>query len=388
MLLSGFENVGIVDFRRDFAFDREFRLLIVPRMLGIVSAIGFALMFVNYWALIIGILTTRISRVGMTYAMHPYRPRFGLAAWRAITGFSVWSWVISIADLLRERSDSLVIGRLLNTTEVGVYAIGMEIASLPTTELVEPLGRACFSGFSAARHAGGLSLSDTYLRVIAITALLTVPAGFGISLVADPVIKLAFGARWAEAVPLVRILAIGGVFTLFGTISSVLFSAHAMMSVNFRIAVAALLLRFALLVALATQFGLPGAAVAAAASIAFEQSLYVVAILRRFGLRARDLLRHTWRCLIATASMTATMLACGFGWHTASGSALALAADLGVACGIGAGAYAASLLVLWVLAGRPRGAEADLLEALRRGLGEAARLVRGRKLAAGRGVPG
>ena len=40
MLLSGFENVGIVDFRRDFAFDREFRLLIVPRMLGIVSAIG------------------------------------------------------------------------------------------------------------------------------------------------------------------------------------------------------------------------------------------------------------------------------------------------------------------------------------------------------------
>ena len=125
----------------------------------------------NYWALIVGILTTRISRVGMTYAMHPYRPRFGLAAWRAITGFSVWSWVISIADLLRERSDSLVIGRLLNTTEVGVYAIGMEIASLPTTELVEPLGRACFSGFSAARHAG-LSLSDTYMRVISITALL------------------------------------------------------------------------------------------------------------------------------------------------------------------------------------------------------------------------
>ena len=47
-----------------------------------------------------------------------------------------------------------------------------------------------------------------------------------------------------------------------------------------------------------------------------------------------------------------------------------------------------SLLVLWVLAGRPRGAEADLLEALRRGLDEAARLERGRKLAAGRGVSG
>ncbi len=376
MLLSGFENVGIVDFRRDFAFDREFRLLIVPRMLGIAGAIAFAVAFVSYWALVVGILTTRVSRVGMTYWMHPYRPRFGLGAWRAITGFSAWSWVISIADLLRERSDSLVIGRLFNATEVGVYAIGMEIASLPTTELVEPLGRACFSGFSAARHAG-LSLADTYLRVISITALLTVPAGFGISLVAGPVIKLAFGARWVEAIPLVQILAIGGVFTLFGTISSVLFSAQAMMSVNFRIAVAALVLRFALLVALATRFGLVGAAVAASASIVFEQALYVVAILRRFGLRARDLLRHTWRCLLATAAMTAVMAGFGLGWATVDGSPLRLAANLSLACGVGAFVYAATLLALWTLAGRPRGAEADLLDALRRFLKRAGR---GRKL--------
>ena len=218
MLLSGLENVGIVDFRRDFAFEREFLLQILPRILGIVSAIAFAFTFVNYWALVVGISVTRVTRFVLSYVMHPYRPRLSLKAWSGIASFSIWSWVISIAMLLRDRSDSFVIGRVMNTTDVGIYSVGMEIASLPTTELIEPLGRACFSGFSAAGHAG-ISLSDTYLRVISITALLTLPAGFGISLIADPLIRLAFGARWVEAIPLVSILAIGGTFTLFGTIS-------------------------------------------------------------------------------------------------------------------------------------------------------------------------
>lgn len=365
MVLSGLENVGIVDFRRDFAFEREFLLLIVPRILGIAAAIAFAVAFVNYWALVTGILTTRGSRFVMSYVMHPYRPRFTLAAWRAITGYSVWSWVVSVTGLLRDRSDSLVIGRIMDTTDVGVYSIGIEIASLPTTELVEPLGRACFSGFSAANHAG-MSMSDTYLRVISVTSLLTLPAGFGISLVADPLIKLAFGPRWLDAVPLVSILAIGGTFTLFGYISSMLFSAQALLAVNFRITLASLALRVGLLITLVTHFGLVGAAIAAATSIAFEQLLYIGAILHRFAMRARGLLSATWRGLAATACMTIAMVEAGFGWRAVDGTARALGLHLAAACLFGAVVYLAALWAFWRVSGRPRGAEADVLDLVRR----------------------
>ena len=132
--MGGFENIGVLDFRRDFAFNREFQLLVVPRILGIVAGITFALIFVNYWALVVGIMTTRSMRLVFTFVMHPYRPRFGLRAWRYIFGFSFWTWIISLGELLRDRSDSLVIGRILNTVEVGIYSVGAEIAALPTTE--------------------------------------------------------------------------------------------------------------------------------------------------------------------------------------------------------------------------------------------------------------
>ena len=41
----GLENIGVVDFRRSFAFDREFRYLLVPRVLSILLAIATALLF-------------------------------------------------------------------------------------------------------------------------------------------------------------------------------------------------------------------------------------------------------------------------------------------------------------------------------------------------------
>ena len=51
-------------------------------------------------------------------------------------------------------------------------------------------------------------LKDAYVRVASIVALFAVPAGVGIAMVADPVVRLAVGVKWLEAVPLIQLLAI------------------------------------------------------------------------------------------------------------------------------------------------------------------------------------
>lgn len=79
-MLSAVENIGIVDFRRALDFAKEFRLFLVPRILGIASNIGTAFMLRSYWSLIVGIFVTRLSRMAFSYVMHPYRPRLSLAA--------------------------------------------------------------------------------------------------------------------------------------------------------------------------------------------------------------------------------------------------------------------------------------------------------------------
>lgn len=364
-VIMAFENIGVVDFRRDIAFDKEFVLIVVPRMVSIVVTVVSALAFRSYWALMAGILAGRSFRIGLGYVMHPYRPCFTLRAWRQIAGFSFWTWARSLPVLVRERSNNFVIGRLLHATGVGIYAVGEEIADLPTSELVQPLCRACFAGFAAARRAG-VGVADAYLRIIASMAIFTLPAGIGISLVADPVVRLAFGSHWLAAIPLVQILGISGALTIFGSVSATLFSAHAYLKSLFHIAIGTLVLRIALLLLLVPHHGLIGAALAVAISNACEQAVYIVLTFRRFAVRGRDLLRHLWRSVLATTLMAAVLYASGLGWSaTAEDGRGEIALRLVVAMLLGAGVYVATLLAAWFAAGRPTGGESDVLALLR-----------------------
>jgi lipopolysaccharide exporter len=376
-LLDGFTNIGIVDFRRNFAFGKEFQLWILPRLIAIIATLVTAFLWRSYWALVVGTLVARTLRVIFSYHMHPFRPRFTVRAWRRLIGYSTWSWAVSMVVLMRDRSDTILIGRMLDPTRVGIYAIGAEVAALPTTELVEPLCRAAFSGFAAGRNAD-VTPGETYLRIIATMALLTLPAGVGIAAIADPLVKLAFGTLWAGAAPLVQILAMAGTLTVFGLISSTLFSAHGRLRQVFGVSLATLILRVVLLIVFINWRGLDGAALAVAIAIATEQGLYVLLMIRQFALRPADLLRHTWRCLLATAAMATVLLRTGLGWQTVATDSGTLPEYLVVAVAVGAATYTAVLLAAWLAAGRPPGAETDFLALARRLVGRLTRMARAR----------
>ena len=116
---------------------------------------------------------------------------------------------------------------------------------------------ACFSAFAVARNTGAGAVS-TYRRVIGATALLTLPAGFGISLVADPVVRLLLGPKWLAAIPLTEVFGIGYVLNVFGLVAGTMMNAHGHLRSNFRTNFAATLLRLILVPLLLLRFGLIG----------------------------------------------------------------------------------------------------------------------------------
>lgn len=358
-LLDGLSNIGTVDFRRDFAFHKEFAIMVLPKLCGIVTGITAALLLRSYVAMLLGMGVNQGMRVVMSYVMHPFRPSLSLKAWRGLAGYSLWTWLLSLAVLIRDRSDSLLLGRLLNTASVGFYSVGAEIAALPTTELIEPLGRAAFSGFAAGRQQK-LEVGETFLRLIGSAALLTLPAGVGLSIVAAPLVGLAFGPGWEQAVPVLRILALSFTIMVFGHLSQHLLSAHALLGRLVGITLAGSGVRVVLLLLLIPRFGLTGAAAGAAVAVVVEQALTVATALRRFHVDAVAMLRRVWRPMLAAAAMAAVLAASGSGWSDEAGSMGLIEAVLG-----GAASYAAVMLAVWTLAGRPDGAETDVLRLLR-----------------------
>jgi lipopolysaccharide exporter len=358
-LMDGCANIGAVDFRRDLAFHKEFAIMVLPKLCGIVAAMTAAALLHSYIAMLFGMGVNRFLRVVMTYVMHPYRPALSLKAWRGLAGYSIWTWVLSLAILIRDRSDTLLLGHMMNTASVGFYAIGAEIAALPTTELIEPLGRAAFSGFAAGRQEK-TNTADTFLRLIGSAALLTLPAGVGLSLVAAPLVALAFGPGWQETVPVLRILALSFTVMVFGHLSLHLLSAHALIGRLVGVTLAGAAVRVALLAALIPSFGLAGAAAAAATAVLLEQALTVATALRRFKVPPAALGRQLWRPAVAVLVMATGLLATGLGWSNATD-----VIGLTEATALGAILYTATLATTWVLSGRPTGPETDVIRLLR-----------------------
>ncbi len=301
----------------------------------------------SYWALVVGIFTTRVLRMAFTYAMHPYRPRLTMRAWRRMVVFSTWSWALAVTMLIRDRIDAFVIGRMLGATQVGIYSVGWEIGFAPTVELVAPLCRALFPSFSALRNREG-DIANAYFRAVSAAMIVTMPASLGIALIADPLVRLAFGERWAAAIPVMQLFALVGVLRVSAIVSSTLLRVYGLQQVQIHITWISLVVRLALAIFLVSRFGLIGGALAAVVSVLIEEAGLLLATFRRFKLRAVDLLASNWRCGLASVAMAAAVLVVQSWQGTLRGGVPAGAGGLAVDVLAGAVSYTIALLAAWL----------------------------------------
>jgi lipopolysaccharide exporter len=361
MLLSGLYNIRTVDFRRDFEFQKEFNLAVVSRTVMVVSTIGFALIWRSYWALVFGLMMNRVAGVVQSYIMAPYRPRLTLQSWRRLFAFSFWIWLQSMLSQIKDRGDSIIIGRFLGTAGFGVFSIGSELGALPVTEVVEPLGRTLFSGF-ALLHRDDSSPTRLYLGAVEVAIMLILPAGIGISMVADPMVRFVLGAQWLTAVPVMQIIAISSTISIFGYFSGTFLTAGGKVRDTFLLSSLSVAIRIPVMIGLVYVWGLPGAAVAVAISLMVDQGLFLWRTMHHLTITFGDLLACTWRAMVASLVMVACLSALGMAW-TPGGDRPGWSnfEDLLARCAIGAVVYGVTLGLAWLLAGRPDGIERQAL---------------------------
>jgi lipopolysaccharide exporter len=364
-LLQSFENVGVILFQRDFRFDKDVALTFVSKAAAVAMTIVAALILHSYWALVIGIVTARVSRLILSYVMHPFRPTLTLKAWRSLLGFSMWIWLTTVSTFLREQADAFVIGRALGMLQIGVFKVGTEIASLTTTEIVQPICRALFPGFTAVTHSGK-DVARFIITSASAIILIVVPAGAGLALVAEPLVRLTLGPNWALASDVLHIIGFAAVFDVIIEVNGIGLLAIGRPDVNAKAAVVCATVRIAFLIAGVVAMGFIGAAWGIFASAAIDCSIVLVIINRVLNVRFGELASLTHRTALAAAAMVAAVLAVNGGWPSAGTDFDSTARLLFGNAALGATVFVLTQLVCWLLAGRPDGPERMLQKLLRR----------------------
>jgi lipopolysaccharide exporter len=363
-LLHGVVNVAVVDFRKELNFRREFQFQIRRKVVGFVVTIALAFTFRSYWALVLGSVATNLAGVILSYVMIKYRPRISFSALREMSGFSGWMFLNSLLAFLTNRLPDLLIGRVLGAKPLGVYTISYELANMPTNELVAPINRAVLPGY-AKLSGNAADLARGYLAVAGLIAFFALPAGFGISAVAPLLVQVVLGAKWLEAIPIIVLLASRGAFVALVTNVGAVFLAVGKPRLITGITVLSLLFLVPGLIGGLHWFGLEGAAYAYWLASAVQVPLSYIVVVKLLGLRGSDILRFLWRPLLAALSMYAAVaLYAETFFDPARGSVEGLP-HLLAAVALGAAVYFVAACVLWMLAGRPQGAEAQILHWLK-----------------------
>ena len=358
VLINGCGNIGPVLFRKELAFAREFWFGLYGRLFSVTATITFALIFRNYWALVAGTLVGAVANFFLGYVMHPYRPRWCLKAARELWGFSQWMLLVNVGNYAQERADQLLVGRLSDARGMGLYNVAGEIASLPTSEVLFPMSRVLFPGFSKLATEPD-RLRAAYLSVVGFLTAVALPAGVGLALVAPDLVMLLLGPQWREAVPLLQVLALFGVFrTVCGQAGNVLLVVG-----KPRVVAGLAWLQFVVLVPAlwfaGLRYGVMGIVWAKLLLGGVMGVGQVLALRALYGVGVGQTLSQVWRPFIAASLMAGVL------WVLQDQGVLAalpLLLRLLMEVGIGGVAYAAALIGVWRVAGRPAGAERFLVD--------------------------
>ena len=109
------------------------------------------------------------------------------------------------ANVLDARVDTVLIGYFMNPAAVGFYYLGKQIVDFLQTPAAS-LGYAISPSYGEQKAANQIEhASRLYQTTLEHTLLLYVPAGAGMLLVAQPAIRLVFGADYLGAVPVVQL---------------------------------------------------------------------------------------------------------------------------------------------------------------------------------------
>jgi lipopolysaccharide exporter len=366
-LISGFRNIGFVEFSRDLEFDPLFRLELRSQVGAAAASIGLALLWQSYWALIAGALVERTLIVALSYAMHPHRPRLSFAGASYLVHFSKWVGANSILVFLNNRSDVFVLGKLTSFDVLGHYSIAKRLSTLAANEVTAPAVRAFYSGF--AKIADDIErLTALYLSTLSVLMLVGLPLAVGIACVGDLVIRVLFGERWLPAVPLLEVLAIYGIVGVtLGNATGVL---HALGRPELPAALAAA--RLALMIPLmywgfsaAGPIGVAWAVVISAVARLLMNAVVISRLLRISPVRVTSTI---WRTVLSASAMAGTLLLVRRHFPDPEPGLLAALAQLLPLLALGAAVYVASCLGLWALSGSPKHAEWLVVSGLRRQL--------------------
>ena len=308
--IQSFTNVNNLIKTKDLEFKRLAYIDQLGEVVNTSATIILAFWLQSVWALAIGHVISSTSFMLLSYIFIPGRPRFRFDLQVAKELFTYGKFItgVSIVLFIASELDKAVIPKILGIEQLGFYVLAFTTANFATTYIAKLASRVLFPAYSKLQH-DKVALQIAYLSVVRFLGLIILPATIGLILLADELVLLLYGEKWAPASDVLKVLAVFGLLRSFTAVNGYLFNGMGKPKIDFYISVVRLVLIGLLILPLTINYGIVGTAIAVTVPMGFQLVLGVIWLKKEINLSFLVYLASFMGTILRCVAMVAIVLA-------------------------------------------------------------------------------
>jgi O-antigen/teichoic acid export membrane protein len=191
----------------------NFRAMSLRMMIAIIGgalvAIVIAALGGGAWALVGQQVTVSVLSTLFLWLLSSWVPSFTFSkeSLRRLGSFGLPLLGSNLLNYTQANADNILVGRYIGSAALGVYSVSYNVILLPLQRLFGPIQETLFPALSRLQNDME-RLSSLWVRVVRIVTAAVAPVMLGLIVVAPDFVDSIMGARWHDAVPVIRILAL------------------------------------------------------------------------------------------------------------------------------------------------------------------------------------
>jgi O-antigen/teichoic acid export membrane protein len=332
-VLTGLTTQYRASLVRDLRFVSLARADVASPAIALVASVAAALAGWGYWALVAGQLTQALVQLVMLAVSArwlPGLPRRG----QQMRGFVRFGWNLvgsQLVGYISNNIDSVIIGRQFGAGALGIYNRAFQLLMTPLSQIRSPLTTVALPVLS--RLVDDDRRFGDYIARGQLALGYSLVAGLGIAVgAAEPITRLFLGEQWTGVAPILRLLAIAGIFQTLAFVGYWVYVSRGLTGDLFRYSLVSAAIKVVCILA-GTPFGVVGIAVGYAIAPAVSWPISLWWLSRRSSIPTRRLYLGALRVLsvvIVSAAASAGVSIAAVAWGPLAQLALAVATTVAV----------------------------------------------------------
>jgi O-antigen/teichoic acid export membrane protein len=326
MVAECFSTSPVTMLQRNMDFKGYSQVMAIDRTMQMIGAITFASLGFGVWSLVLGEFCGEILSAIRAAQLTGWRPRlqYDREARKELFGYGTWVFIRNLFRYLSDNVDYFIIGRALDSSQLGFYAKAFELMKLPRKRISRALNAVVFPAFAKVQDQPE-KIKSGFEKLVLSVALVAYPIQVGMLMAAPAFVYVVMGEKWAPTITCLQIMSFAGVLrALDPFLNSVITTSGFVRYSASRRAIEFVILAAA--VYIGVRWGINGVSAAVAISSVIVMVL-MIQLLRRVSLIGwREYFAPQWPAIVSSGAMALAMwgVSAGLGRYIGEHSLLML----------------------------------------------------------------